>query len=196
MWYNGGMNTSDWINLIAAVLIGAGTLFLGIMAWRTIRQTRTIQKAETRERLLNEIIDWAEDVAKRTIESNLATDDVEMTEIPKRQLRRLLSQYMTLDSKSEYIACVAKSFGSEVIDTVKDTRNDLTLAQYLIAQLSDLEEIHTKLVQQSPFLRDMLDKRRGALERNSLANAAYSLRESAINLMTKTAHIKIQLIQT
>jgi len=53
------MATSDWINLIAAILVGGGTFFLGIMAWRTIRQTRSIQKAEKRERLLNEIIEWA-----------------------------------------------------------------------------------------------------------------------------------------
>jgi len=58
------MTTSDWINLIAAILVGGGTLFLGIMAWQAIRQTRSIQKAENRERLLNEIIDWAIDVTK------------------------------------------------------------------------------------------------------------------------------------
>ena len=48
------MEISDWINLIAAILVGGGTLFLGIMAWRTIRQTRNIQEAEKRERLLNQ----------------------------------------------------------------------------------------------------------------------------------------------
>ena len=58
------MEVSDWINLIAAILVGGGTLFLGIMAWRTIRQTRSIQKAERRERLLNEIIEWAENFTK------------------------------------------------------------------------------------------------------------------------------------
>jgi hypothetical protein len=47
------MTTSDWISIISAILIGGGTLFLGIMAWLTIRQTRSIQKAEKRERLLN-----------------------------------------------------------------------------------------------------------------------------------------------
>ncbi len=59
MWYNGGMTIDNWINLIAAIIVGGGTLFLGIMAWRTIKQTRSIQKAEKRERLLNEIIEWA-----------------------------------------------------------------------------------------------------------------------------------------
>lgn len=62
MWHNGGVTTSDWINLIAAILVGGGTLFLGIMALRTIRQNRSIQKAEKRERLLNKIIEWVLDV--------------------------------------------------------------------------------------------------------------------------------------
>ena len=38
-----GMVTSDWINLVSSILVGGGTLFLGIMALRTIRQTRSIQ---------------------------------------------------------------------------------------------------------------------------------------------------------
>ena len=56
------MTNSDWITLGAAILVGGGTLFLGIMAWRTIHQTRSIQKAEKRERLLNEIIEWTVDI--------------------------------------------------------------------------------------------------------------------------------------
>ncbi len=66
-----GMVTSDWINLIAAILVGGGTLFLGIMAWRTIRQTGSIQKAERRERLLNEIIEWAIEILKCGTEWNI-----------------------------------------------------------------------------------------------------------------------------
>ena len=58
------MDIDNWINLIAAIIVGGGTLFLGIMAWRTIRQTRRIQRAEKRERLLNEIIEWAKRAAR------------------------------------------------------------------------------------------------------------------------------------
>jgi len=58
------MTIDNCINLISAILIGDGTLFLGIMAWRNIRQTRNIQKTKKRERLLNEIIEWAEDILK------------------------------------------------------------------------------------------------------------------------------------
>ena len=53
------MDTSDWIQLIAAILIGGGTLALAVMTWKSIRQTRGIQKSDKRERLLNEIIEWA-----------------------------------------------------------------------------------------------------------------------------------------
>jgi len=62
------MTNSDWITLGAAILTGGGTLFLGIMAWRTIRQTRSIQKAEKRERLLNEIIEWVFSIKDITLE--------------------------------------------------------------------------------------------------------------------------------
>jgi len=58
------MGISDWINLIAAILVGGGTLALACMTWKSIRQTRDIQKGERRERLLNEIIEWATEVRK------------------------------------------------------------------------------------------------------------------------------------
>jgi hypothetical protein len=52
------MTISDWINLVAAILIGGGTLALAFMTWKSIQQTRSIQK---RERLAH-ILDWAEDI--------------------------------------------------------------------------------------------------------------------------------------
>jgi len=76
LWYNGGITTSDWITLGAAILVGGGTLFLGIMAWRTICQTRSIQKAEKRERLLNEIIGWAIDIHKSSLEIHIPFIDM------------------------------------------------------------------------------------------------------------------------
>ena len=36
------MEVSDWINLVAAILIGVGTLTLAVMTWKSIRQTRRI----------------------------------------------------------------------------------------------------------------------------------------------------------
>lgn len=53
------MVIDNWINLVAAILVGGGTLVLAVMAYRAIRQTRAIQKTEKREGLLNEVIEWA-----------------------------------------------------------------------------------------------------------------------------------------
>ena len=61
------MTTDNLINLIVAILVGGGTLFLGIMAWQTISQTSNIQKSEKRNRLLNEIIEWAKKSAESAI---------------------------------------------------------------------------------------------------------------------------------
>jgi hypothetical protein len=57
MWYNGGMEVGDWITL-AAVIVALG---LGVAS---ILQTQILQKRERRERLLNEIIEWAKESYK------------------------------------------------------------------------------------------------------------------------------------
>ena len=58
------MDNSDIINLVAAILIGGGTLTLAYMTWKSIRQTRSIHETERKERLLNEIAKWSADVRK------------------------------------------------------------------------------------------------------------------------------------
>ena len=62
------MTTDNWINLIAAILVGGGTLALAFMTWKSIRQTRRIRE-EDRElnfklRLLDEVRDWAREAVK------------------------------------------------------------------------------------------------------------------------------------
>lgn len=51
-----------------AILVGGGTLILAFTAWKSIRQTRDIQKNEQRVRIINEIIGWAVDVANFSTE--------------------------------------------------------------------------------------------------------------------------------
>ena len=88
MWYNGGMKIK-WLvgilryglGLLIALLIFWGfygfikddnwlavsalaTLILAVAAFISVRQVNVNQKRERRERLLNEIIDWATDVRK------------------------------------------------------------------------------------------------------------------------------------
>jgi len=79
------MDTDNCINLIAAIIVGGGTLFLGIMAWRTIRQTRSIQKRERKERKLITIVEWATDIAK-------CETSVPLTPLPIVELIKSLPQ--------------------------------------------------------------------------------------------------------
>jgi len=109
------MASSDWINLIAAILVGGGTLFLGIMAWRTIRQSRSIQKAEKRERLLNEIIEWAIDVGKCAFEQKYDTVTGVSTEYFMRVSRaNTLSRFNVVNARSEYVTNIASVFEKDL----------------------------------------------------------------------------------
>lgn len=112
MWYNGDMEISDWINLIAAILVGGGTLALAIMAYKAIQQTRAVQKAEKRERLLNEIIEWAEDIRKSSSGSiapnEIIYDDGSMATASQMDFLRLRKTYQDINTKGTYVKAIAK----------------------------------------------------------------------------------------
>ena len=124
------MTTSDWINIIAAILVGGGTLFLGIMAWHTIRQTRTIQKAEKRERLLNEIIKWAIDMTK----GELLMEFADVGGIKDIQRARLYL-YTTVDklhfsfrqarTRGQYISGIVSILGADLQGAVGEVVRNL-----------------------------------------------------------------------
>jgi len=58
------MVISDWIDLVAAILVGGGTLFLAVMTVKSIRQTNKLRKEEKIQRELNEISQWAADITE------------------------------------------------------------------------------------------------------------------------------------
>ena len=117
------MTTSDWITLGAAILVSGGTLFLGIMAWRTIRQARSIQKAEKRERLLNEIIEWAIDVCRCGLKpSSIPTSGMAKSKAGSELymsniLGDLLLEYESISGRTEYIRRIALTFGENLKNT-------------------------------------------------------------------------------
>ncbi len=108
------METSDWINLIAAILVGGGTLFLGIMAWRTIRQNRSMQQVEKEERLLNEIIQWVTDIIEFALAGSVMDEkqvDLIIKKLPDvsytYHLHRLENRVRILFSKGSYMKAIA-----------------------------------------------------------------------------------------
>ena len=126
------MTTDNWINLIAAIIVGGGTLFLGIMAWRTIHQTRIIQKAEKRERLLNEILEWAIDVSKCGTDKGLpdisSIKDIKELYLFNRTFTiNLMLKFEAMSGKNQYISRITSNFGKDLQRAVEALVKDLGL---------------------------------------------------------------------
>ncbi len=158
------MTISDWINLIAAILVGGGTFFLGIMAWRTIRQTRGIQKAEKRERLLNEIIEWALDIA----ESALHRKTIQQLE----EFRTTKMEYELSRAESRYIGEIVSRFFDDLSPSLKN----------VITKLDEAIDIITRKIEKS----------QGSLK--DLRNSEKDLTESVEKLIVEIAKIKTKNI--
>ena len=120
------MTMDNLINLIAAILVGGGTFFLGFMAWRTIRQTRSIQKTKKRERLLNEIIEWAIDVAECTYKKETI---IKHDEFIVEHMNSLVYSLCTIQTRNPYISIIASSkesaFGYELVKSVEALEKNL-----------------------------------------------------------------------
>ena len=145
------MGTDNWINLVAAIIVGSGTLFLGIMAWRTIVQTRSIQKAERREKLLNEIIEWAMDVAKLNFKIyNFVEAQISKESWVESGIGEIVSQFQSVEAKGVYINSIALS--SFKVD--KKLSKDIKAVNKEIRELVDVSvkrmdgEVTTEAVQE------------------------------------------------
>lgn len=149
------METSDWIALVAAILVGGGTLTLAFMTWKSIHQTRSIHERERRERLLNEILDWARDVATCafSIPAPMMFEDItaglETPTVEKMVQRARVTTYTNLRlryqiaaRKSKYIENIASSFSGNLDDAVKKLSKQLNNVISALQKCSrDLDDI-------------------------------------------------------
>ena len=98
----GGMKVGDWITL-AAVLVALG---LGVAS---LRQTQMQQKRERRERLLNEIIEWASEIQNAGLKIDMAPNKTQ-TAIGAE----ILLRYGIPFSKNDYICQIVKDLFPEL----------------------------------------------------------------------------------
>jgi len=141
------MATSDWINLIAAILVGGGTLFLGIMAWRTIRQTRSIQKAEKWDRLLNEIIEWATDIIEccREFEVPLVGNGITNRDSLLRRIEsNRVTKLNTMISRSKYLSEIAFKLNTKLKDDIEITNKNILDLKEILLERAHVEIEHDK----------------------------------------------------
>jgi len=119
LWYNGGMEPTGWITLVAVIValgLGLSSLF----------QTQRLQKRERRERLLNEIIEWAIELNKcawesgRTISAGLSSKEFKLYAAFYELIR-----FKAADAKSEYIRSIASTFREDLHSNVEQVKKQL-----------------------------------------------------------------------
>ena len=108
------------INTLLAISASA-TFLLAIAAFWAIWQNHVIQKREQKHRLLKEIIEWATDIQKVSLEVDIPVDSV-LTEEQRRRIKaNILLRYGIPFIRNDYIkAIVSETFKEELQHDVEN----------------------------------------------------------------------------
>jgi hypothetical protein len=158
------MDIGDWITL-AAVLVALG---IGIAS---ILHTRGLQRKERRERLLNEIIEWAIDSARPKYAQELTTLDYTLSIEDQTNIIQLSqSSYThTLKIKGDYLSLIASSFTSGLSAAVENLTEEL--------------DKHTKLIE------DWIDAN---VHAEDIGSHEYALTKAANAVLAEATKLKTQ----
>jgi len=159
------VSNDNWVAVSALT-----TMLLAIAAFWSIRQNYQFRRREKKERLLNEIIEWAIDVAKPKYGLNLmlfSSSIISEKDQVTAQLFEWASSIDTLRVRGEYIAKIAPTFTQDLRIVVEKVRYDL--------------EEHAK------FLKDLVDDKGDS---KALGKHNYTLSQSAKKVIEEAAKIK------
>ena len=166
------MEVGDWITLAAVVV----ALAIGVVS---LVQTQNLQKRERKERLLNEIIEWATDVGKRGSDLDFICLAAQLDEQPWGELNlpTLQSSLRELRQRAEYMVKVSNTLDKSLLTTVQKVK--VEVMEYLKA--IDNVFIQTRLGAEGnlPIILKPL------LERDSLVNCANNLVAEAAKIKTR-----------
>jgi hypothetical protein len=191
LWHNGGMTTDTWL----AISAGA-TFLLAVAAFWAIWQNYSLQKRERRERLLNEIIEWARNITKYRFgkackELLQITDRYGETNCKKSlqfvhaDVVEIKEELAGLGIQSRYIREIASIFGADL--------NEAT--QVLTEQMN---EYVNYLDEWSRTLADEIEGQKREIDIVSSASEAdkigLQIDESTRKVLEETAKIKAKVI--
>ena len=114
---------------LLAISAGA-TFLLALAAFWAIWQNRSLQKRERRERLLNEIIEWAIDVARCGLEKDLP-DTSRISDMNEAKLHLAYSSnilaktFQSLRGRNQYTSQIVLTFSSGLKKAAKALINDI-----------------------------------------------------------------------
>lgn len=162
---------------MAAVLVALG------IGTASILQTQNLQKRERRERLLNEIIEWAEDIQNASVTPNFSGSN-EIYEV------NILMRYgASLSGGTAIEAIVNESFHKELLVDFYKVIN--TLAEFMCVKLFMTR--HT-WPSEWGFSKDVIDKMKNEINKKPIEDlfieCATKLTGSVKNLLKEAIKIK------
>jgi len=126
------MEVGDWITL-AAVIVALG---IGVAS---ILHTQSLQKRERRERLLNEIIEWAIDVCRCGLTPpKIPTSKTSTSLYLLDTLAELSLEFESISGRTEYINRIALNFGGNLQSTVHSLAEVVGVRTKLIEEQIDI----------------------------------------------------------
>jgi hypothetical protein len=151
------MEVGDWITL-AAVIVALG---IGVAS---ILHTQSSQKRERKERLLNEIIEWATDISTCSFKTDkYALANVVKIDLLLVNLAALEDQYNSVRMKGKYIQGIASAFGTDLGNSVHEVITKLDehieiIRKYMYTEEEiKLENSAKELPEQRKFLIQSVD---------------------------------------
>jgi len=137
------METGD---LVLSVLTFVAILIALSIGVANMLQTKSIQKMERKQRLLNEIIDWAKDVINCSSELNIPlVRGVDRTTMLIYGRSNLYFKHRSVNARSSYVEKIAAIFGMDLPFTVASVTSKLgEFIKILEANINSLEKSGTE----------------------------------------------------
>ena len=186
------------------LLLASATFLLALAAFWTIWQNYKFREKDRKERLLNEIIDWAEGVIKSGFSNEL--DQTKLGEIDNQQkefayinnvLSRISNNYEIMKIKSIYINNIASFFDNELLEDIKiltkylgDYSDEM---DYILGTSDKEKDSRGKLKYNSPEASEEI-KRRMSSSREILLDQPKKMDIIAEQIIKSATNIKINNI--
>ena len=166
--------TAGELGQIIGVSAGIGLSLY--FSFRALNQTKVLQEKEHRQKLLNEIIEWASNIA---VSASGFISDISTKEE--------LNAYLALHTKSEYVKSIAGSFDDKMSSSINNVVFYVRVGGKLIFDTLKLTSIEQQLKVLNPWLErnEYIDK-----ANSTLPKVRFSIMQSAIELMQVAARIK------
>lgn len=173
------MEVGDWITL-GAVIVALG---IGVAS---ILHTQSIQKKERRERLLNEIIEWAIDISRSRPEE-IYRDIARIREEAKEQeflaanIRIIMDSLVGMRGRNQYTSSIARKVDKTLKESVDKLINEM---ESYIALLYEWETIIVSAVDRSTAVNNTEEFDKAEYKEDFIKELANEVIEEATKIKT------------